>query len=451
MSLSVAAAEMRGAVEALASNIRSECLTITQGGAMERVRRAAGTSFGGLPATFWWVWLGTLVNRMGGFVLPYMAFYLTGPLHRSAAFAGVVAAVYGLGASVSSVIGGVLADRLGRRPTILASQLANAATIVALGYARSATAIVVMAALVGLASNAMRPATSALVADIVPPDDRTRAYSLNFWAINLGYSVTMLLMGLVAALGYRALFYGDAATTLACALLLYLRVPETTPAPGPATSHESRDRRRDDGLGAVLRDRGFIAFVVASVVVLAVYGQCNAAEPMAMARYGLSTADFGYIGAINGIMIVLLQLPLTRFCGRYGDGPVLAVSSTLIGVGFAVLLFGHSLGIFALSMAVLTLGEIGYTPTSIAIVARLAPTRLRGRYQGVYAMSWGVASVLAPLLGGATLATFGTGVVWLGCLAFGVAAGAAQLVIARRDERSAVATVESPLAEPVTA
>src|ERR1700738_3907638 len=101
-----------------------------QGWRVIRLRGAASSTFGGLPAAFWWIWLCTLVNRLGGFVLPFLAFYITGPLHRSAALAGLVTALFGVGAAVSGVVGGVLTDRVGRKPTLVWSLLANAATIV---------------------------------------------------------------------------------------------------------------------------------------------------------------------------------------------------------------------------------------------------------------------------------------------------------------------------------
>ena len=62
---------------------------------MVRLRSAAESTFGGLPRAFWWLWIATLVNRLGGFVLPFFAFYITGPLHRSAVFAGAVTALFG--------------------------------------------------------------------------------------------------------------------------------------------------------------------------------------------------------------------------------------------------------------------------------------------------------------------------------------------------------------------
>lgn len=417
-------------------------------GVAGRARQAASTAFGGLPSAFWWIWLGTLVNRLGSFVLPLLAFYLTGPMHRSAAFAGVVAALYGVGASVSGVVGGVLADRIGRKPTLVASLTANAASIIGLGYASSPLWLCLGALTVGLVTNAFRPATSAMIADIVPEHQRVRAYGLNYWAINLGFAVASLSIGLVVAFGYRALFYADGASTLLCVALIAVFVRDTTPRGVPRSAVRTAEGAgavegagsagvgagavggKGQGLGAVLRDRVFVGFVAAFFLLLLVFQQCNGAQPMAMARDGLTAAQVGYVSAINGVLVVALQLPLVRRLEHLPVARVIAVSGLVIGLGMAVPLFGGGVGVFAVSVAVWTVGEIGCTPIASAVVAQLAPEHLRGRYQGVYQIAWSGSAVLAPLTGGAAFAAFGGTPVWLGCVAVAVAAAIALLRLA---------------------
>ena len=415
---------------------------------MVRLRLAARSAYGGLPTAFWWLWLGTLVNRLGGFVVPFLAFYLAGPMHRSAAFAGSVAALIGVGSAVSGIVGGVLTDRIGRKPTLVGSLAANAVAIAALGFARSPWLLAAGALAVGLTGNAYRPAVSAMIADLVPAHDRVRAYALNFWAINLGFSFSMASIGLVTTLGYRALFLGDGATTLLFALLIGVMVRDTRPDAADLAADGGRPA--GGGMGAVLGDRVFVAFVATTLVALFVLSQCNSGQPMAMARDGLTAGQVGWISAVNGVLIVLLQMPVTRWLKRWPERRVLAVSYTVTGLGFAVQLFGHTIGVYALSVAVWTLGEIGTTPTNQAIVARLAPAALRGRYMGLYQMSWTGASILAPLAGGAVFGSLGAPTLWVGCLVLAGAAGLVQLRIGRhvehrldavvREQQSALAT-----------
>lgn len=402
-----------------------------------RVQSSLVTTFGGLPAGFWWLWTAQLINRACGFVMPLLAFYTTDELKGSAAFAGAVVAAIGVGSLVAGPFGGILGDRIGHKPTLVGAQAATAVSMVVLAYARSPWALLLGAFVVGVVSNAMRPAHNALIADVIPPSDRTRAYSLNFWAINIGYSIAMLSVGLVALTGYTALFWLNGVTTLAGAVLIAALVPGSRPAPVPA------DAADNGGFGAVLRDRTFVAFVAAEFLVLTILLQSESGLPIAMGKDGFSPSDFGQVAALNGIAIALLQLPLTRLYKRFPDSWVLAGSSSLIGIGYSVLLLGHSSWIYGVSILVWTLGEIGNTPTSFALVARISPDHLRGRYQGLFQVAWTGAAVVAPLVGGGVIEAWSVTPLWIGCLVVGLGAAAAQLAIGTRLSRRA----EEPPAE----
>jgi MFS family permease len=380
---------------------------------------------GGLPGQFWWLWVGTLVNRTGSFVAPFLAFYLTKSLGHSAEFAGFVAALNAVGSAISAVIGGVLADRVGRRVTLIGAQVAGAATMIALGLVHTAFWIAVLAFAVGLANNAYRPANSALIADIVPPRDRTRAFAVNFWAINLGFAIAMFAAGALASVSYVLLFVGDALTTLGSAVLIYVKV-EDHYRPVRRGHASAETSARAGTLGDVFRDRIFMAFIAAALLVGIVYTQANATQPMAMARDGLGPGVYGVVGALNGVVIVVLQLPMSAWLRRrYSPGTALAAGTLLQGGGFALPMLigvvGWPTGMYIASVCVWTIGEIACTPTENALVGELAPAHMRGRYQGVFTLMWSVAGVLGPLVGGWLMNGSGSAAVWWGSLALGVA------------------------------
>ncbi|NBM18413.1 MFS transporter, partial [Streptomyces sp. GC420] len=191
--------------------------------------RAVRESVSGLPREFWWLWTSTLVNRLGAFVATFMALYLTLERGYSASYAGLVAALHGLGGVISSLGAGVMADRLGRRPTLLLAQSSTAFSVALLGLVQHPVAIAGVAFLVGATSNASRPAVQAMMADIVRPEDRVRAFSLNYWAINLGFAVSATAAGFIAEYSYLAGFLGEALMTLACAVVVFVKLPESRP------------------------------------------------------------------------------------------------------------------------------------------------------------------------------------------------------------------------------
>ncbi|MEU7427845.1 MFS transporter [Streptomyces sp. NPDC040750] len=412
------------------------------------LRRAARETVSGLPREYWWLWTSTLVNRLGAFVATFMALYLTIDRGYSASYAGLVASLHGLGGVVSSLAGGVMADRMGRRPTLLVAQTATAASVALLGFMTDPVAIAGAAFLVGVASNASRPAVQAMMADIVPPEDRVRAFSLNYWAINLGFAVSSTAAGFIAEFSYLAGFLIEAGMTLACALVVFLKVPESRPV--PVGGKESRDAV---GLTAVLRDGRYMAVVGLSFLVALIFQQGSVGLPVAMGRAGFSPADYGLALAVNGVLVVVLQIPVTRFIEHRDPRTLLVASSVLAGYGFGLTAFAGSVGVFMLTVCVWTLAEIVNAPTQTGLVVRLSPVHGRGRYQGVYTLSWSVAALVAPLMSGAVIDRFGAQWLWAMCAAVGTVAGLGWAVLMRgiRDPGPAAATVAAADAVAVPA
>ena len=142
----------------------------------------------GLPRTYWYLWTAMLINRLGGFLFTFLAIYLTQTRGFSIAVASILVALYGGGSLAAGPLGGVLADRVGRRPTMLLGAVLSAAAMLTLGMARDVRYLAVVTAVLGLLSDLGRPARMAAVADLVEPKDRTRAYGLLYWASNLGFA-----------------------------------------------------------------------------------------------------------------------------------------------------------------------------------------------------------------------------------------------------------------------
>ena len=399
--------------------------------------RAAREAVSGMPRAFWWLWTSTLVNRLGAFVATFMALYLTVDRGYSASYAGLVAALYGLGGVVSSIGAGVMTDRLGRRPTLLIAQSSTALSVALLGFMRDPVAIAAVAFLVGMASNASRPAVQAMMADIVRPEDRVRAFSLNYWAINLGFAVSSAGAGFFAEVSYLAGFLIEATMTLACAVVVFLKLPESRPAPADGATAKGDAV----GLGTVLRDRRYMGVVTLSFLVALVFQQGAVGLPVAMGAAGFTPADYGLAIAVNGVLIVALQIPLTRFIVHRDPSRLLVVSSLLAGYGFGLTAFAGSVGVFALTVCVWTVGEMINAPTQTGLVVRLSPIHGRGRYQGVYNLSWSVAALVAPLMAGFVIDHLGARWLWGLCAAVGTVAALGYGALMRRlpEEEATVA------------
>jgi MFS family permease len=372
-----------------------------------------------LPGPFWWLWLGTLVNRAGTFIEPFFILYLTGPRHEAATTAGAILAVWGAGSLLSQPVGGVLTDRFGRRATLVSSLVITAAILFSLSFARSLAVIAVIVFVLGIVADMYRPAATAAIADLVPQHRRLRAYALQFWAINLGFSVAATSAGLLLHFGFGVLFVLDALTTLAFGLLTLRFVPETRPDRGESPV------RLLDPLRLLLVDRLLLAATVIVLVYACLYLQVNITLPLAIRAAGLSASVYGYVIAINGVLIVVGQ-PLTiRTLERWPRRLTLPASIALVGVGVASTGLARSPWAFAVTVAIWTIGEIGTAGAFQALIATLAPAHLRGRYAGAIGLAWGASGLIGPVAG-ATAYHLSPAALWTGCLVVGIAAAAGQ-------------------------
>ncbi|PWU56328.1 MFS transporter [Micromonospora globispora] len=392
---------------------------------MRTVRGWFRDTTGGLPRAFWYLWTGTLINRLGSFVLVFLAIYLTQERGFSASQAGLVLGLWGVGGAVGTTVGGTLTDRWGRRPTLLTAHLGAATMMLGLGLARPLWAVALGALLLGTFAEAARPAFGAMMIDVVPEKDRLRAFSLNYWAINLGFACAAVLAGLAAQAGYLLLFVVDASTTVITALIIFARVKETRTAPAAVTTSGAVPA---GALRTILSDRVFLGFVALNLFGALVFLQHISMLPIAMGDSGLSPATYGSVIALNGVLIVLGQLFVPRLIKGRSRSHVLALAAVVMGVGFGLTAFAEAAWFYGITVLIWTVGEMLNSPSNATLIAELSPAALRGRYQGAFSLSWQVAGAVAPVLGGLVREHAGNSALWLGCAAIGLVMAVAHLV-----------------------
>lgn len=270
-----------------------------------------GTGFRALCA-------GTFINRAGTMVVPFLTLYLVSARGFSVVAAGEVVAGFGVGAIIAPLIGGALADHVGRRITLLAATLITAAVMVALAYVRSTALIVALVLLLGVGLEAPRPVTHALVADLVAEKDRVRAYAVLFWVGNLGFATAMATAGFAAQSEFVLVFWIDAITGCLFGGLVWRFVSEND-------RRAARVEPRSGGYRQVLNHRPMVALTFAVMIYYFVYLQSDATLSLAVRDSGLPPHVYGLCMALNGVLIYvaqpvlaprLMRLDPGRVCGR---------------------------------------------------------------------------------------------------------------------------------------
>jgi MFS family permease len=387
------------------------------------IRPSLAADLRSLPRPFWVLFAGTFINRFGSFVWPFLTIYLT-RLGYSLTAASVAVSAVGAGALLGGILGGWLADHFGRRNTIVLGTFGAASSVMLLYSAHSLPAIVAAAAMIGICAGTYHPAASALVVDIVPQEQRVRAFAALRLAANAGFACGTAAGGVLVNYSLFWLFAGDALTTATYGVIALLWLPhglrgQTQRAPWSAALVSLRHDRAFHALWLAAFASACIAMQFASTYSLHVMSR-GVSLDLGGFHLGPETL-YGLLISWNGVLIVLAELPLTSWTLRFDPRRVMALGYVLEGVGFALNGVAYSTFTLAVAMTIFTVGEMISAPTTSAFVARLAPEQLRGRYMGALALAWNSAGIAGPLLG-FRLFAYHPNAVWLACAALGVGA-----------------------------
>ena len=368
------------------------------------------SSLRALPRPAWFLFFGTFLNKFGGFVVPFLTLYLTGRGY-SVSQTGFAVASYGIGSLLASLLGGHLADHLGRRKTILLSMFSGAATMMLLSQAHGLAFIIVLTALAGLANEFYRPASTALLADVVPGERRVTAFAALRVSFNAGFAFGPATAGFLAAYGYFWLFAGDAATSVLFGLVVWFALPNVT-------HNRENNASWNEALRVLRHDRRLHQLLLANLAIGLVFFQMASTFGLYVTQMGFPAAVYGAVISLNGALIVFCELPLTSIVRRFPPRRVMALGYVLCASGFALNAFAHSIAGLVLCMLIFTFGEMTSMPTYTAYVAELAPPNMRGRYMGASGFTWAIGLIIGPALGMKLFAASPT-TYWVTCAALG--------------------------------
>lgn len=361
---------------------------------------------------------GSLINRAGSFVLIFLAIYASEQLGFGVPFATACIGILGLGSVLGSLLGGYLADKLGRRSVMLFALFGGAAVLLFLSTVTNRWWFMFSVGIFALISDLYRPAASAMIADLVSIERRPHAFALMYISINLGFAIAPPIGGLLSGYSFESLFWIDAATMIVYGLIIVFSIQETRRR--AETAESSTPRLSLEWLMALKRiclDVPFVLFCLSTLLIALVFVQGLSTLPIYIRQIGYNNFQFGMLMSINGILIFILQLPLTHWLARFNAMTVVLVGGVLISIGFGLTAVGGGILLVGSCIAIWTLGEILQAPFKQSIVTDMAPEDLRGSYLGLFTMCYASALMIGAPIGGAVLARFGPTFLWIGtCL-----------------------------------
>ncbi|HUS00240.1 MAG TPA: MFS transporter [Chitinophagaceae bacterium] len=368
-------------------------------------------AYGGLSRSTWWLALVMLINRSGTMVVPFMTIYMTQHIGVSISKAAFVMSLFGAGAIIGALIGGRLTDRMGSYYIQVTTLIGGGIMFIVLGQMRSYSTICFCTFLLAVVNEAFRPANTVAVAHYSKEENRTRSYSLNRLAINLGWAVGGGIGGFIASYNYELLFWVDGVTNLSGAALLYFVL-----APSRNVATEVKVKKEKIIGRTAYQDTNYMLFIFLLFLFAMCFFQLFTTIPVFYKeQFHLSVFFIGMIMSMNGLLIVLFEM-VTIF-KLEGRRPLLHfISGGVILIGIAYLMLNtpvNNKSILAIViMFLFTFGEILSMPfMNSYFISRTLPHN-RGQYAALLTVAWASAQAVGPFIGGLVAENYGYNILW---------------------------------------
>ncbi len=383
------------------------------------------------PRQFRLMFFGMLISTVGSSMIwPFLMIYVKERLDLPLSTVTGLTSINAATGLLAAFLAGPITDRFGRKWVMVFSLFANGLVYVFQSQADSLSAFAVLMAISGIFNPLYRVASDAMLADLIPADQRPEAYALLRMSNNTGIAVGPALGGFIATISYTVAFYIAAAGLIAYGLLMFTFAVETLPQ---RSSTSPSGAQMLKGYLHILKDSHFTFFALSFVLTQMCATLMWVLLPVfAKTEYKIPENVYGWIPTTNALMVVFLQMYVTTFTRKHKPLPMMALGTLFYAIGVGSIALGRGFGGFWVSMVVMTIGELIAMPTASTYVAALAPADMRGRYMSVFSLTWNVAYGFAPRLGGNLYDYVGPQAPWIAGLFIGLISVLAYLILSRK-------------------
>lgn len=393
----------------------------------------------GFSRQFWLMLLGSLVGTVGrSMIWPFIVLYASEKTGATLTAVGLILTAEAIAGVIASVVAGPIIDRVGRKWVMVISLLANGIGIVLMIPATTYAALFLIIVGRGVLSPLYDIAANAMMVDIMPPAARVEGFSLSRLVGNIGVAVGPMIGGFLVSSNYSIALLAAFILVTFCGVFFAIVLRETLPQ-----TAETQEPEPFGGYGRILKDRPFLSFLVAVVLTKV----CISVYWMMLSLYmkqgfGIPERLYGFLPMVNAVMIILLQMSVTAWTKDRPRRIMLISGAALYAVSAVSVFFARQYWMFILSTVLLTLGELIFEPTSTTEAADLSPESMRGRYMGLFGLTWYAGQSIGPTMSGALSQRFGSSSMWLGAGAAGVLSALMFMVMSLRSGAASVGEIE---------
>jgi predicted MFS family arabinose efflux permease len=348
------------------------------------------------------------VNRSGTMVVPFLTVYLTVKLHFSIAEAGLIMAFFGGGSVLGALLGGRLSDRIGFHAVQYWSLLLNGMLFIVLGQMKTFEQIAACIFILSTVGESFRPANGAAIAAYSDESNRTRSYSLNRLAVNLGFSIGPAVGGILSSFSYQWLFWVDGFTCMLAAVILRTCLPPLV------VTKKAQEERKIKLSDSVYRDHAYLRFMFFVFLVAFCFLHLFSLVPVYYKeQVHMPESMIGLVLGMNGLIIALTEMVLVyKLEGKRSSSHYIAAGAGVIGVSYLVLTMNATIGVAILAMIMVTVGEMLMFPFVNSYWVSKSKEHNRGQYAAVYTITFSFAQIAAPTVGSQVIRYMGFHSLW---------------------------------------
>ncbi len=362
----------------------------------------------GLPKEIYVIFASRIVNAMGCFVMPLMTIIMTDKIGLSKEATGFYLSLNSLVFPLASMLGGKLADTIGRKYLIIIFDTLAALLYLSCGFMTPSMTLIYVILAASACMSVAGPAHDSLIADLTTPENRSGAYALSYLGWNMGYAIGPMLGGFLYRTYLPLVFIGDAFTAMLSISLIFFFIKETIGKTKDDISDESRRlERREEGsiISVLLRRPILIYFSIIALGYNFVYSQWTYLIPIhSMQNFGdLGAMYFGWMASMNGLVVILFTPILTKVTEKTKGMRKMVYGILLYAIGFGMLGVLNSLPYFFVSVFIFTLGEILLSISVTPFIVNHTPVSHRGRMSAVLPTIMGTGYAIGPMVMGKIL------------------------------------------------
>lgn len=359
--------------------------------------------------------LGMFIDQIGSsLIYPFFALYVTAKFKVGLTEVGILLGAMTAGGIVGGLIGGWLTDRIGRKNIILFGLLVSGLFSIVIIFIQQFELLIAVGALVGILGSMSGPAYQAMLIDIIPETNRNSAFGIVRVVYNLTVAIGPLIGGFISDYSYNWLFIGDAITSAATFLIVLKLLKETRPE--ETHTHDEKDPLENKGYAPIFKDKQYLFLLGCLMLIFAVMMQMLSTLSVYMRDvHAFPNKYYGYILSLNATMVVLMQFWVSRRAEKLPPFITMIVGAVFAVVGYTMFGFIQSIWLFALAMAILTIGEMIIDPMSQTLAAGFAPPDMRGRYMAALHFSLSLSNLVTPYLAGLVIDNYDPRWIWYTC------------------------------------